>query len=316
MSGNKPRVSIGLPVYNGDRYIRETLDSILSQSFSDFELIIADNCSSDETQQICEEYANKNSRIIYHRNEKNLGAAPNYNLAFELSSGEYFKWADYDDILSPDFISRCVEVLDSHPEVAVCFPRAKFIDENGDFLQDYDPQPDVSSSLPQVRFEKLLLAHDHRLAQVSGLMRASVIGKTVMHGSYPCSDEVLMAQLALFGSFHEIPERLFFLRMHPNMSSKGMLASERARVHFFDTSLKGKAVPIKWLYFKNCIIAINHSPITLSQRIFCYVSVLRWLFRVPNFRSFVKDILLEFHQRIPIFPKMYQETLDASNSID
>jgi glycosyltransferase involved in cell wall biosynthesis len=267
---NKPRVSIGLPVFNGELYLEETLDSILNQTFSDFELIISDNASTDSTQQICERYAVKDGRIKYYRNIRNLGVAPNYNRVFELSSGEYFKWADHDDPLAPDFISKCVDVLDNRPEVVVCFPKAKLIDENGNLIHDYDPLPDTSSPQPHIRFGKLILAHDHRLAQASGLMRANLVKKTVMHASYPCSDEVFLAHLGLLGHYHEIPERLFYLRSHPNQSSKGVLASERARVLFFDTSLKGKLVLIKWLYFRGCLHAINSSPISIYQRICCY----------------------------------------------
>ena len=104
----KLRVTIGLPVYNGETYLEETLDSILNQTYTEFELIISDNGSSDGTRLICEEYAAKDDRIKYYRSVKNLGAAPNYNRAFELSSGEYFKWADYDDPLAPEFLSKCV----------------------------------------------------------------------------------------------------------------------------------------------------------------------------------------------------------------
>jgi glycosyltransferase involved in cell wall biosynthesis len=316
MSQNKPLVSIGIPVYNGERYLEETINSILSQTYTDFELLISDNGSTDATQEVCLRYAKEDGRIKYHRNAKNLGAAPNYNLVFELSSGEYFKWADYDDLLAPDFITKCVEIFETHPDVAVVYPQAKFIDGNGDFIEDYDPQPDASSASPQVRFGRLLLDHDHRLAQASGVIRSSILRKTILHGSYPCSDEVLLAHLGLFGCYHKIPERLFFLRMHANMSSQGALASERVRVSFFDTSLRGKVVLLKWEYFKHCFIAINNSPISFYQRIICYIHVMRWALKMQNFRSLAKDLLLALHQRIPIFSGLYRETLDATKKID
>lgn len=316
MSPTNQLVSIGIPVYNGERYLEETIKSILSQTYTDFELLICDNGSTDATQEICKKYASQDKRIKYHRNAKNLGAAPNYNLVFELSSGEYFKWADYDDLLAPDFISKGVEVLDTNPDVAACYPRATFIDENGDFIKDYDPEPDASSPKPHVRFGRLLLDHDHRLAQASGLIRASVLRRTILHGSYPCSDEVLLAHLGLLGRYYEIPDRLFHLRMHPYMSSQGALASERVRVSFFDTSLRGKVVLLKWEYLKNCLIAINDSPISFYQRLSCYTYVVRWAFKKQNFRSLVKDMLLGLHQSIPIFSGLYRETVDATNKID
>ena len=91
------RVSVALPVYNGERYLRIAIEAILTQTYQDFEFIISDNASTDSTEQICREYAAIDKRICYHRNEKNIGAPRNFNRAFELSHGEYLKWATCDD---------------------------------------------------------------------------------------------------------------------------------------------------------------------------------------------------------------------------
>jgi glycosyltransferase involved in cell wall biosynthesis len=104
MAPNKPRVSLGMPVYNGERYLEKTFDSVLAQTYKDFELVISDNGSTDRTQAICERYAKMDSRVKYHRNSKNIGIAPNFNRVYELSPSEYFKWTDYDDLLAPEFL--------------------------------------------------------------------------------------------------------------------------------------------------------------------------------------------------------------------
>ncbi|MDZ7319275.1 MAG: glycosyltransferase [candidate division KSB1 bacterium] len=313
MSANKPRVSLGMPVYNGEKYLEETLGSILAQTYQDFELVISDNGSTDRTQQICERYAAKDERIKYYRNSKNIGIAPNFNRVFELCSGEYFKWTDYDDLLAPDFVTKCVEGLDQYPDAAVCFPKTRLIDENGDLIRDFEPPAEACSPEPHIRFKSLILDPDHIVSQASGLMRADLVRRTVMHGSYPCSDEVFLAHLSLLGRFYEIPERLFFYRIHPRQSTKGILASERARVYFFDTSLQGKIVLIKWLYFKNCLIAIRNSPISFSQKMMCYFHMFRWLWVAKNLKSLGKDLLLAVHERIPLFPRIYRETLEIAN---
>ena len=314
MVHNKPRVSLGMPVYNGERYLERTLDSVLAQTYVDFELVISDNGSSDRTQAICEYYASMDKRVKYSRNSKNIGIAPNFNRAYELSSGEYFKWTDYDDLLTPEFLEKCVEVLDKNPNVACAFPKTRLIDQNDNPIDDFEPPDNACSPQAYIRFKSLILEPDHIVSQASGLMRREQVGKTVMHGSYPCSDEVFLAHLALFGDFYEIPEFLFLYRLHPRQSTKGVLASERARVRFFDTSLEGKVVLIKWLYFKNCIYAINHSPISFYQKIRGYLYMVRWLLVAKNFRSIVKDTMLAIHGWIPIFPKLYKETLNASVS--
>jgi glycosyltransferase involved in cell wall biosynthesis len=297
---------MGMPVYNGEKYLEKTLDSVLAQTFKDFELVISDNGSSDRTQAICERYAGIDPRVKYHRNPRNIGIAPNFNRAHELSSGEYFKWTDYDDLLAPEFLAKCVEILDKYPNVACAFPKTRLIDQNDDPIRDFEPPDDASSPQAHRRFKSLILDPDHIVSQASGLMRREQVGETVMHGSYPCSDEVFLAHLALLGDFYEIPKQ----------STKGLLASERARVRFFDTSLEGKVVLIKWLYFKNCIHAIGHSPLSPYQKFRCYLYMARWLLVMRNFRSIVKDGMLAIHQWIPIFPKLYKETLDVSVSAE
>ena len=90
MSSQRPRIAIGMPVYNGEKYIESAISSILAQTYTDFDFIISDNASTDRTQEICLTYAARDNRIRYHRNEVNLGAAPNYNRVFQLSSNEFF----------------------------------------------------------------------------------------------------------------------------------------------------------------------------------------------------------------------------------
>src|SRR5579875_956335 len=112
-SDRPPHVSIGVPVYNGERYLAQALDSILAQTFSDYEIIISDNGSTDATPDICRMYAAQDPRIKFHRHDHNRGSAWNYNRVFELSSGTYFGWLSHDDVYDPRFLERCVEVLDS-----------------------------------------------------------------------------------------------------------------------------------------------------------------------------------------------------------
>lgn len=316
MTNNAKKVSLGMPVYNGERYLEETFDSILAQTYRDFELVISDNGSTDRTQEICESYATKDGRVKYHRNARNIGIAPNFNKVFDLCSGEYFKWTDYDDILAPEFLEKCVQGLERHPSAACCYPKTRLIDDKGDKIKDFDPPENASSAHAHLRFKSMILDPDHIVSQASGLMRASLVGKTVMHGSYPCSDEVFLAHLSLLGDFIELPDRLFYYRIHAKQSTKGVKASERSRVYFFDTSLQGKVVLIKWLYFKDCVTAIHTSPIASSQRIMCYLYMLRWIFVIKNLRSISKDILLAIHEKIPIFPRLYQSALDAANRSD
>jgi glycosyltransferase involved in cell wall biosynthesis len=121
-----PRVSVGMPVYNGQEYLREAIQSILTQSFYDLELIVCDNASTDRTAAICREIAAGDSRLRYYANPTNVGVTENYNKAFALSRGEYFKWASSNDYCAERFIERCVDVLDRRSDAVLCYQRRDY----------------------------------------------------------------------------------------------------------------------------------------------------------------------------------------------
>jgi len=291
MKGALPRVSIGVAVYNGERYLADTLESLRVQTHEDFEVLISDNGSTDATRDICRQYVASDRRFRYSSNRQNLGVARNCNRVFELSSGEFFKWADYDDILEPECLERCVDVLDERPDVVLCYPRVVLIDENGRETGAYDPGPKTGAAPPHVRFTNLILFPELAV-QSMGLMRAAAIRRTTMHGSYPSSDEVFLAELALIGQFFEIEERLLRVRRHEAQSTRGALTVQRSRVLFFDTSLQGKIVLPKWRYLGGCLKAIRRACVSAYCRWYCYTQMVRWMARPPNARALGRDVLL------------------------
>ena len=114
-----PRLSIGLPVYNGENFLAESIESLLGQSYEDFELIISDNASTDDTEDICRTYAEKDPRIRYIRQRHNIGSAPNHNFVIEQAGGDLFKHASHDDLYARDLLKLCVAALDEHPQVVL-----------------------------------------------------------------------------------------------------------------------------------------------------------------------------------------------------
>jgi glycosyltransferase involved in cell wall biosynthesis len=126
-----PRLGIGLPVFNGENYLEETLVSLLSQTYSDFELIISDNASTDGTGDLCRAYAARDRRIKYYRNSTNIGATQNWYRVFDLSCAEYFAPAAHDDLYAPDYMEKCIAVLQQDPSVVVCYSKTRVIDEHG-----------------------------------------------------------------------------------------------------------------------------------------------------------------------------------------
>jgi len=209
----RPRVSVGLPVYNGERFLAATLDSLVTQTFEDLELIICDNASTDRTREIARDYAARDTRVRYVRHERNIGATSNFRRAFELSSAPYFRWAAADDLFAPESIARCVEVLDREPGVVLTYPKTRFIDDQGRVIRDCDDGLHLQSPHPNERFRQLM-ARVGYVNALFGLMRADIVRETRLAGDYLGSDVVLLGELVLHGTFWEIPEFLFFRRMH------------------------------------------------------------------------------------------------------
>ena len=135
MTERRPRVSIGLPVYNGEAFIADAISSFRAQSFDDFELIVSDNAWTDATEDIVREFASADPRIRYLRSETNVGANRNFNRTYYFATGEYFKWAAHDDVVEPTFIERCVSVLNDDPTVVLVHSRTSYIGGNGEALR-------------------------------------------------------------------------------------------------------------------------------------------------------------------------------------
>jgi glycosyltransferase involved in cell wall biosynthesis len=269
-----PLLSLGLPVYNGQRYLEETLECIASQTFEDFELIIADNGSTDRTEEICRAYAASDPRIRYVRSETNLGAAPNYNRAFTLSSGKYFKWVADDDLYAKEFLERCVEALEADPEIVLACSAAVDIDEDGNLLCEIDSDLHVDAAYPHERF-RYLSCINHACLQVFGVIRADVLRRTPLIASYVGSDRVLLAELALHGRFVELPERLFLHREHPNRSTRA-IPDLRSRAAWFDTRAKKRQHFPTSRLFGEYLAAIGRSPLAVADRVRCSYQLLRW----------------------------------------
>jgi glycosyltransferase involved in cell wall biosynthesis len=256
-----------LPVYNGQEYVEGAIESLLAQTFEDFELIISDNASSDGTEEICRRYVEKDRRVRYCRNEENLGGAFNFNRTFELATGEYFKWAGHDDRCEPSLIARCVEVLDGCPEAVLCYPKTVEIDAENRRIRDYEDRMDIRHPRAADRlrhvFRNLVMCNC-----VFGLIRSDVLGETGLLGNYPASDVVLLSELSLFGQFREIPEKLFLRRLHPGRSLEANPSYESLAV-WFDPANRDKLIPPKTKFFVEYLRAVRRSRLSACEKIDC-----------------------------------------------
>jgi glycosyltransferase involved in cell wall biosynthesis len=263
-----------MPVYNGERYLRGALDGILAQSYADFEVVITDNASTDGTAEIGRAYAARDPRIRYHRGEANVGAARNFNRAFELARGVYFKWAAHDDLVEPGYLEACVTALEADPGAVLCQAGVKHIDATGAFTGNEERTlRRVSDPDPVVRFRELVLVH-HGCFAIFGIFRSETLRQTPLIGGYLSSDRILLAELGLRGRFLLLPEYLFCSRNHPERSIRSLQTRERAV--WFDVDNANRILLPKWRRLQEYQRAVARVALTPRQRRACWFTLARW----------------------------------------
>jgi glycosyltransferase involved in cell wall biosynthesis len=269
-----PRLSVGLPVYNGQTYLCEALDALLGQSFEDFELVISDNASTDATEEICRDYARNDSRIRYIRQPHNLGMAPNHNVVLQESRGKYFKWVSHDDLYGQDLFARCVEALEERPDIVLCHSDMAYIDESGNLLGRYSYALRTDSPSAPERFHSLL--HTDGGDDEYGFVRTEVMRRVRPAASYHHPGRTLVAEIALHGPFHQIPELLYYRRDHPGRGDRR--PTIRARCANLDPRrARHSTTRLVAEYISGYIDAIHRSPISVADRRACYGHLIRWM---------------------------------------
>jgi glycosyltransferase involved in cell wall biosynthesis len=305
MSSDKPRVTVAVPVYNGDRYVSEAIDSILAQTFWDFEVIICDNASTDRTEEICRGYAVRDPRVTYRRNEVNRGIHRNFTLAARLSRGEYFMWLSHDDKLAPEFLEQCVAALDRDPSVVLAYPKAIDIDDHGNAIAYKEQSLNVSSAKPHERFRELIRM-EHNCEASLGLIRGDVLRRTEVLGNFADADRVLLAELALHGYYFRVPEYLFLHREHPLRETK-LNPSRFQRTASLNPGAPAKIVFPHFRQFAEYLRSIRRAPLRWRDRIRCRREMFGWARRY--WKRLVYDVKVGIVQivrrimRIPMSPR-------------
>lgn len=210
---HKPLLSVGVPVWNGLPYLEQALDSLCRQDMTDLEIIVCDNASTDGSGELVRDFASRDPRIRYYRNERNIGGSRNFNKVFQLSSGTYFRWAASDDFVTAGALSRCVQTLEDDPSSVLAFPETRLVDENGAILSAYDEGTGWGAVTPAQRFEYSLTQWGF-CNVIFGVVRSSVLARTMLLGDYPASDLVLQAELAIHGAFRQVAGEYYHRRVH------------------------------------------------------------------------------------------------------
>lgn len=258
-----PLVTIAVPVYNGERYLRQSLDALLAQTHTDFTLIISDNASTDRTSAICREFVERDPRIRYFRNEQNIGLPANFNRVFQLSNSKYLKWSTSNDLVAPEMLADAVSVMEADPSIALCYPKTILMDEYGRESGRYDDRLELMDDDPAARYVTLLknvrLCHQHQ-----GLIRTEMLRRTSLLSQHTDSDINLLAELSLYGKFFEVPKYQFFRRFHPDASSSNRSGQHQAR-HYYSSRVARLNLP-SYRFHQAFLKGVLRSPLTIRQK--------------------------------------------------
>lgn len=298
-----PKVSIGIPVYNGEKYLKLAIDSLIKQSFQDFEIIISDNASTDKTEEICRLFQSQDKRVVYHRNPVNIGAASNYKKVFELAKGEFFKWMAHDDKCSPNYLEECVKVLEDDPNVVMCFPKFVLIDDRdnpfpliekntyitpGKRIITTNLQRNFMSVHPSERYWEVLY-QTTECYEFFGLSRRDIIEQTSQHDAFYGSDKVLLCELAVMGKLKEVPSATGYFRIHNEQSQS--LKSSKERAEWISPNLNYGAFMSRLKCLQGYYHSIFAYSISLSERIKCLWILIIWSINLNNWQSILYEVL-------------------------
>jgi hypothetical protein len=295
MSGGtaeRPLVSLGVPVYNGEPHLRETLDSIVAQDYRPLEVVISDNASTDATPTICREYADRYPWLRYHRNDANIGAWRNFNQLPDMARGSCFMWVGAHDLLHPTYVRRCVEILESDLGVVAAYSRGRLVDAEGTLQEQRLDEIDTRGLSTLARYLKVIWQTVSCTA-VHAVIRTDVLRRT---GRFRLdvwgADHLLLAELSLEGPCGQVAETLFTLR-DPRGAQTPDVHHRRVAMSMDPTQADRLVqTPVGELWRKTCIAhleAVARSRLPFAQRLHAQLATLvcfhvRWLIPLTRIR--------------------------------
>ena len=219
---NEPLVAIGMPVYNGERYLSAALESLIRQEYKNFHLIISDNASTDDTYKICRQYAELDERIQCVHNESNIGSVGNFNQVLSLSTGDYFMWAACDDIWEPNYLKELVSQMLADRKAVLAFCLFDNVDEKDAGFKIY-PKVETLFNVSNriVRANRFLWFPEREGSAnlIYGLMKTSIVkemGGLMVYGRGDYGiDNLFVFRLALLGEFVYSGNLMFHKRQVP-----------------------------------------------------------------------------------------------------
>ena len=270
-----PQVSIGMPVYNGENFIEQAIESLLRQTFGDFELIISDNASTDATASICERFAAQDARIRYLRANKNHGASWNHEVVIRAARAPLFKLAAHDDTCESTHLERCVSALKDNPNAVLAYTKTLMRFEQRDQLSYYNDEVALESPIAALRYGDLLNEAPPAFP-IFGVVRLNALLSIPRFEAYKASDRVVLSRLALMSPFIYIDEPLFHYRWHADNASNLMNTRDGFYRWWNPNGRSKKVFPelrLAWEHLKSPFLI----PLNFKQRRACLREWRLWL---------------------------------------
>jgi glycosyltransferase involved in cell wall biosynthesis len=280
-------VSVGLPVWNGERFVEDAIRSVLAQTYDDLELVICDNASTDRTAEICRDLAAGDRRVRVLSNQENLGAAFNYNRVFAESRGRYFKWLAHDDRLLPGYVAATVAALEARPDAVLCNTLVDYIDAAGQRIATYDSGIGRADHANVAERLAVVVLHSHSCVDFFGTIRHAALVDSDLHGTYHGADRVLLAQLALRGRLLQLPTPLVEMREHPNRYTRRR-GSVRARQRWHGSNGPTIRLP-SWHVYRTYWRLVAEELADPVERAACRRLLMRWWVANWNATRLVAD---------------------------
>ena len=281
-----PLVSVGIPVFNGERFVSESVQSILDQDYPNLEVIISDNGSTDSTPEILRGFSERDDRIRLFTHAENRGATWNFNFVFSRGQGGLFKWATHDDLCAPSFIRECVSALESTPGAVLAYPRASIIDEHGSVIREF-PGAGFGCEVDRLERVRSMLSRESGCFEICGVIRRDALSATRMLGRYAGADRVLLFELGVSGRFVEVEKRLFFYRRH-EAQSVSRHRDPRERSRWFDSQAPEGGVFPYWRVLREHI-GVIHRRWPREGRLRAYVLLIHWLRN--HYRALTREVM-------------------------
>jgi glycosyltransferase involved in cell wall biosynthesis len=262
-------------VYNGGAQLARSIESILGQSCRDLELIISDNASTDRSLEVAQRYAAADSRVTVLQSRENIGGNPNYRKVALAARGEYFKWASSNDLIEPNFLAACVEVLDSRPEIVLCHGQTMTFADDPATAQRYEADLELDSDDAVDRF--ITVCSRMKLNNVlNGLIRRDALMRTSVMADYVGADNVVIAELALLGRFalrHDVK----FFRNWTEVGATAFQSPRQVMAHHYPRGgMRSKFQT--WRQARGYVRAVTRAPLTTSQRLRALRYVMRRIY--------------------------------------